>query len=916
MDSRLRVLLVGALVIAVSLIVLAPLSAHAQQALQPVSTVTLKSYAGSDSAGIADFKAGVIAFYDYAIPPAKVGTLPPGTVAYEMPSTYYDVLLNPMKYVESPSGQLVINPFYYQSVRFALNYVVDREYFVQDILNGYGIPTLTVYGGEYEMLTTSNVTAQFSNITYNPSYANETIYKTLTAHGFQYINGKWYYDGSPVTIYVFVRTDTTVRYEYATFLISQLEDLGFTVVPIYGNLQKEITMIYSMVPNETSWNVLIEAWGGTYGYYDWSLPAAFYGAFFTDLPASDAYGTAWGIGVNTTSLQEPKLTQELNIIDNLSVRLTFSNFTSAEQYYKYVDIMTYYGIISAIRLGLAMSLIPIFVNSQMAQGLIPNFIEGLVTPFSYLTAKATNGQLVIGVRHLAMGSMNPVVGWTDSYSVATASGVFLPIDYSIPGNGYPVAVGITYKLVNISTTADIPVPTSALVYNATSMQVEHVPPNTYAKVAVIVNFAPLMQHDRFVDGQPITLADIIEQYLIAANVSLSSSSPIYDTVAAAVYGPDLQLILGFQVINSTAIEIWSNNWWFDPTVAALGTISDFLGPLGYAEPGGGMMPWALYVAMAQVVAHVEAAWSSATATSEEVDWLNLVSPTDVGHILSFLEQDNATGYIPEGLLEVQQLSGVPLVNATFAHEAYTDAISYINAYGNAVIGEGPFMLVAYQPGQYAKLVRNPYFNVSVPSVLALSPVIYSIHLNLPLLGMVPAGGTLTGTVYGTVDGTNQTAPQSGVFVIAQFVSPEGAVLAQENVTSGTDGSFTLTVPKSLTPGSYYVVLYAYTPDNILLYPSKYTITVTPVTTTTTTTTTTTSTTTTTTTTTSLPTVPTVSVTSSITTTTTTTTTSTTTTTTTTTTPVKPPSISTTLVVAAVVVVIVIIAAVALLARRR
>ncbi|MCG2891171.1 MAG: ABC transporter substrate-binding protein [Acidilobus sp.] len=913
MDSRLRALLVGALVIAVSLIVLAPLSARAEQAMQPVSTVILKGYAGSDSAGIQDFKAGLIAFYNYAIPPAKVGTPPPGSVAYEMPSTYYDVLLNPVKYVESPTGQVMINPFYYQSVRFAINYILDREYFVQSILNGYGIPTLTAYGGEYEMLTTSNVTAQFANITYNPSYANETIYKTLTAHGFQYINGKWYYNGSPVTIYVFVRTDTTARYLYATFLISQLEDLGFTVVPIYGDLLKQITMVYGMPPNETSWNVLVEAWGGTYGYYDWGLPASFYGAFFGNLPASDAYGTAWGIW-NTTSIQEPQLTQELNIIDNLSVILAYSNFTSAEQYYKYVNIITYYGIVTAIRLGLAQGLVPIFVNSQMAQGLIPNFIEGLVTPFSYLTAKAPNGQLIIGVRHLARGSMNPVAGWVDAYSVATASGVFLPIEYSIPGNGYPVPVGITYKLVNISVNASIPVPTSALVFNATSMQVEHVPPGTYAKVDVIVNFAPLMQHDRFVDGQPITLADIIEQYLLTCNVSLNPSSPIYDPEAAAVYAPDVQLILGFRIINSTAIEIWSNNWWFDPTVAALGTIADFIGPLGYAEPGGGMMPWPLYVAMSQVVAHGLAAWSRGVASEEQVHWLDLVNPTDVGNILKFLQQDAASAYIPAGLLQVQQLSGVQLVNSTFATQAYQDAINYINTYGNAVIGEGPFMLVSYQPPQYAKLVRNPYFNVSIPSILAVPPIIYSVHLNLPLLGMVPAGGTLTGTVYGTVDGTNQTSTQSGVFVIAQFVSPEGAVLAQENVTSGADGSFTLTVPKSLTPGSYYVVLYAYTPDNILLNPAKYTITVTPVTTTTTTTTT--PTTTTTTTTTSLPTVPTISITSSIATTTTTTTTTTPIITTTTTTPVKPPSVSTTLVVTAVVVVIVIIAAVALLARRK
>ncbi|MGC9072043.1 MAG: ABC transporter substrate-binding protein, partial [Acidilobus sp.] len=837
MDPRLRALAVGSLLVVFSLILFVPAAVvRAQQGMQPVSAVVLKSYAGSDSAGISDFEHGVISFYDYAIPPSKIPSPPPGTVAYEMPSTYYDVLLNPVKYVESPSGQLVINPFYYQGVRFAINYIVDREYLVQDILDGYGIPSLTLYGGEYEMLATSNVTAKFSNITYNPSYANETIYRTLTAHGFQYINGKWYYNGSPVVIYVFVRTDTTVRYQYAAFLIGQLEDLGFNVVPVYGNLQKMITMIYSMPPNESSWSVLIEAWGATYGYYDWSLPASLYGPAFANLPASDAYGVAWGL-INTTSIQEPELFNELNTIDNLSLILAMSQFTSEQQYYKFLNIINYYGIVTAIRIGLAMSLIPIFVNSNMVQGLVPNFIEGLVTPFSFLAAETPTGTLTIGVRHLSMGAMNPVAGWTDAYGVATASGVFLPITYSIPGNGYPVPVGITYKLINLSTQANIPVPTSALVYNATTMQVNHVPSGTYAKVVVIVNFAQLMQSDKFVDGQPITLADLIEQYLIAANASLSSSSPIYDTTAAAVYGPFVSQIVGFQIINSTAIELWSTAWWFDPNYAALSTIGDFI-ILGYALPGGGMEPWPLYVAMAQVVAHGLAAWSTAMATSEHIDWLNLVNPTDIGNVLKFLQQDEASSYIPEGLVEVQNLSGVQLINASYAHEAYSDAVSYIQTHGNAVIGEGPFMLVAYQPGQYAKLVRNPFFNVPVPSVLTTKPVIYSVQVSLPLLGMVPAGGTLSGTVYGTPDGTNVTSPQSGVSVIAQFVTPEGVVVAQENVTSAANGAFTITVPKSLTPGSYYLILYAYTWQNILVNPVKYTITVTPVTTTTTTTTTT------------------------------------------------------------------------------
>ncbi|MFP3402786.1 MAG: ABC transporter substrate-binding protein [Acidilobus sp.] len=916
MQYALKVLLVASLFLVFGLAVLLPFGVVRSQATgQPVSTIILKDYVGSDTQGLADFSHGYIAFYAYAVPPYKISSLPPGAVAYEMPSPLYDVLLNPVKYIETPSGQKVLNPFYYQSVRFAINYIVDRSYFVDDVLDGYGIPTISVYGGEYEMLTTSNFTDKFVNITYNPSYANETIYKTLTAHGYVYVNGQWYYpNGQPVVIYVFVRTDSTVRYIYVTFLIKQLEDLGFQVYEVTGNLLKQITMIYSMVPNETDWNVALEAWGIVYGYYDWFLPASLYGAQFGYLPASDAYGTAWGLGVNTTNIQEPKLTQELNIIDNLGLRLAESQFSTEQQYYEYVNNITYYGIISAIRISLAMGLIPTFVNSHMVTGLVPNYLLGLITPFSFLSARTPSGTLTIGVRHLSMGSMNPVAGWAESYSVGTAAAVFLPIIYPIPGNAFPEPVGITYKLVNLSVNATIPVPTSALMYNATSMQVVHVPPGTYAKIAVIVNFAPLMQHDRFVDGQPITLADLIEQYLIAANASLSSNSPIFDPTASVLYSTGLQQIVGFQVINSTSIEIWGTSWWFNPVFAALGPISDFI-TLGNLEPGGGMMPWPLYVAMSQVVASGEAAWSSGTARRKGIDWLNLVNPTDVSHILSFLEQDNATGYIPEGLLEVQQLSGVPLVNTTFAHEAYTDAINYIKTYGNAVIGEGPYMLVAYQPGQYAELVRNPYFNVSVPSVLLSTPIIYSIHVSLPLMGAVPIGGTISATVYGTPDGTSQTTPQSGVFVIAQFVTPEGAVVAQENVTSGTNGTATITVPSTLTPGSYELVLWAYTPNNILMDPTKVPVTVyTPTTTTTTTSTTTTATTVTTTT--STITIPTVT-TTPITTTTTSTITTPVTTTPTTTTSTKPaPTVSTTLIVGIVVIAIVIIAVVALLARRK
>ena len=50
-----------------------------------------------------------------------------------------------------------------------------------------------------------------------------------------------------------------------------------------------------------------------------------------------------------------------------------------------------------------------------------------------------------------------------------------------------------------------------------------------------------------------------------------------------------------------------------------------------------MTPWQMYYAMNQVVANGQAAWSTATATANKVDWLNLLNPTDVGNVKAALD---------------------------------------------------------------------------------------------------------------------------------------------------------------------------------------------------------------------------------------------------------------------------------------
>lgn len=815
------------------LMLLGTITALAQPTSIPASTsITFISYNGDDANGILAFEHGQIAFYAYSVPPSEYTSLPPGAKAYLMPATYYDVLVNPL------NTTFGFNPFQFQEVRFALNFIVNRTFFVDNILHGYGIPSITLYAGEQCVLHIQNTLAKYAYIHYNFTYANETIYKVLTAHGAQYVNGKWYYAGKPITVYVFVRTDATVRSEYAQYFISQLEKLGFTVQEVQGNLQKEISMVYGSDPANTTWDILIEAWGDTYGYYDAGLIEGLYSTLGSSAPFTSYYGLSFGT-FNDSKYESPLLLKEANEIDNWSLTLIQSEFTNAAQYYQLVNDIVNVGINMSVRIGLGISLTPQYVLSNI-NGVYPNYAQGSLLNFqTYLSiVNGSYPNVTIGVRYLTQGAANPGAGFTDAYTDEIATALFTPAALTVPGSGYPVPYIYSFKIVNITPNAVVPVPSNALWWNPAKQQVTYVPSNTTAQMAVIYNLAPLFNNDKWADGQNITLADIIYQYIIASEMSLNSSNPIYDSVTSSAYGPSLQTIKGFKIINSTAIEIWGNDWFFDPTEAAVSLFGSF-NPLGYALAGGGYFPWQVYVGMKDVVAEGKAAWSQSAAQSKGIDWLNLVSPTDVGYILSALENASTSGYIPNSLIQVEKLSNMTLVTQQQAISGYKAAISFIQTYDNALIGDGPFILVAWNPSAsppFAKIVKNPYFHLVPPQQALLMPMTYSISFNVP--PTVTAGEVLNGTVRGTPAGSSQASPVANVTVYLELLHPNGSIIFSIQEMTNNQGQFTFNIPKNLSSGSYILTIAAYQNTSILINPMEVSLVVLPPVTTTSSTTTT------------------------------------------------------------------------------
>ena len=254
-------------------------------------------------------------------------------------------------------------------------------------------------------------------------------------------------------------------------------------------------------------------------------------------------------------------------------------------------------------------------------------------------ASGTANALKMGVRHITNGAVNPVGGDDDAYSDVMLQAQEIPLFVYGPSTGYPYSTGMTYSVNGNSFSGSIAVPSSAIWFNGTSDKWANVAANLKAQDDVTVNVANLLSHTQWSDGKPVTLADMLMQYIIEARV-VSPGNPLSDSGGEhGIYSVSYSQVEGIQVLNSTSVRIWTTNTFFpDSNLAAQGAINDVLSPLGYAgyTNGLGYTPWQVYYAMSQVVTNKQAAWSTATATTKGIPWLSLINPTDVANVKAAL----------------------------------------------------------------------------------------------------------------------------------------------------------------------------------------------------------------------------------------------------------------------------------------
>lgn len=828
--------------------------AASAQTTANLNSITFIDYGGNDASGVADLQAGKTDAYDFSLTPSASASLGSNFNQYVAPASIYGLYVNPQN---TSAGTGNYNPFYFQKVRFALNYLIDRTYFAQTIEGGKFVPCVSAVCAEPDAATApvAAAVAPFSNVTFNFQFANHTIYSVLTAQkGVSYTAGHYYFatviEGhkttKAVTINLFDRIDDPIRHAFMQYLNSQLQKIGFNTNVITGTLSDAYVTVFGTDPANASYDIYPASNSQIWGYYD-SNGVNFYSAgYYNDLPASDHYGSNW-IGGWDNKTQEPYSVQLWDNADKLgAIPLLTSAFTTLHQRSLLLANLTYYGVLGATYITLGTSLAP-YAASSAVTGVTPNF---LVDPFanyqnsitwdvSASGAAASAHNLKLGVRHVTNGAVNPVGGDDDAYSDNVLQTVNMPLFSYGPSLGYQLSTGVTYVSNGNDPTADIPVPTTALVFNGSADSWQHTAANTKAQNDVTVDFSKILANTKWADGTPVTLADFLFQYA-EEQLVVSSSGPLYDPHMAAVYTSlsNAKGILGIQVVNATAMRIWTTTSYFtDTNLAAIGVIASIGEALGYAGNinGAGIVPWQLYYAMNQVVSNHQAAWSTSQAKKLGLPWLSLINPSDVANVKAALTAGGTT--IPPEISQLQTLTGQNWVTSASAGAGFTAAVNFITTNGVAVIGDGPFYISSYSASTspaFLVVTKSPYFQaagVGDPRLFAPAIVLTAQAAIPPILS---PGGSFSVNVLQTIDGSKTSSPASGATVIVQFVSG-GHLASSATYTSSSSGAVQVQVPSSLSAGQYLLSISTFSDTTSLVQPVVQSVTLTaPVTTTTTT----------------------------------------------------------------------------------
>jgi peptide/nickel transport system substrate-binding protein len=646
----------------------------------------------SQDSAVTQLKAGAIDVYAGGLASADFPSIKDAGLSYAASNgLYYDIMYNPAVLKDTT----VLNPFNDRKIREATNWLYDRNYINQEVYAGGGLPKffpIQTNGPDYADLA-DVARGLESEYAYNPDKAKQVISDEMTTLGATAgADGKWQYNGKPVSLIFLVRSDSDgTRVPIGDYVTKQLESVGFTVDEQYKKSSEASPLVFDSDPADGKWTLYTSAWSS-------SVISRDDGPQFQQMYLN-------------TSIQgvQPFLS---NVADPAYQKVGDDLYNAA---FKDLD-QRHQMLVEAMKLSLQDSLqvwlidgknyAPYSPKVQITSDLAAGIEGGQMYPHTVRFIGQEGGTLKWGEPDLFGDPWNPIGGsnWTFDHAAygATESGAFISDPFTglvWPLNadkaeitvqtGLPVHKTLDWVTLNTADTITVP-PDAYIDWDVKAQKFitvgEKDPDGLTAKVKSVVTYRPdLFDAVKWQDGSSFSVADILMPMIMTFDEA-NPDSPIYDEAVVPVFQQFQATFKGFRITSTSplTIEYYTDLYQQD---AELNAVSMWPGNTGFnVTYQTGEASWDVMAVANLAEAAGELAYSADKADAKKIEETSFIGGPSLDILSKHLDEAESQSLIPYAPTLGQYIT------ADEAKTRYDNLKAWYTAHGHFWVGTGPYYL--------------------------------------------------------------------------------------------------------------------------------------------------------------------------------------------------------------------------------
>jgi peptide/nickel transport system substrate-binding protein len=293
-----------------------------------------------------------------------------------------------------------------------------------------------------------------------------------------------------------------------------------------------------------------------------------------------------------------------------------------------------------------------------------------------------------------MNAWDPVgtEGFNDVYASGIMAAACDPATFEAPNNAIDTPFSSKYDPASLKTAPQIQddgsmggtiqVPATAVLWSPET--------NTWKAVGNGVTSAASgtgsIVSAKWQHGEDISIVDVRFAMAFARKWStkLSEDDKFYDSTFASYYEEDLKTHKGFVFNNDGSVTSYIDFFFAPDPVRTLATVAPV--SLKAGNPGReSVVPWEIYEALGLMVAEGAASGTEYSFNESDVTTeVDVIAPACVADIKAKLQEMASKNYVPASIKD--------FITAANAVKRYRAAIAFIDKYGHALIGNGPFVI--------------------------------------------------------------------------------------------------------------------------------------------------------------------------------------------------------------------------------